>query len=389
MASIPVIVIDPDKSSRDDIEKYLKDMEHVSVSGTAGDLASGYEMVIRSKPMVVIMEIDSDQKQAFDLIGQITKNYPGTCVFATSADNSSDTILKAMRSGCTEYLLRPVSGHDLANSLGKVGRLMVQRPAPAAAIEKGKVIACFSPKGGVGNTTVATNLAVSLHQASQKPVVLVDLDLEGGDTTMFLNLKTKYTISDVTTNITRLDQAFLQGVLSRHSSGIHLLAEPQRVEEAETITPGQVREVLELLRTMFTYVIVDTEIGYGERNLAAFDTSDLVLLVGILSLPSLKNIQKALDVFVRLGYDTNKVKLVINRHLRKGEISVTDAEKALNYKAFTQIPNDYTNVMASINRGMPLTLFAPHSDISRSFKELANQTRLFLTDSAKRRGAFA
>lgn len=387
MASIQVIVIDRDKGSRDDIEKFLKEMDHVILAGTAGDLASGYELVVRTKPMVVIMDIDSDTEQAFGLIAQITKNYPGTCVFATSSDNSSDTILKAMRSGCTEYLLRPVVSHDLANSLGKVGRLMVQRPA-AAVTEKGKIVACFSPKGGVGNTTVATNLAVSLHQASQKPVVLVDLDLEGGDTTMFLNLKTKYTISDVTTNITRLDQAFLQGVLSKHSSGIHLLAEPQRVEEAETITPGQVREVLELLRSMFSYVVVDTEIGYGERNLAAFDSADLVLLVGILSLPSLKNIQKALDVFVRLGYDVNKVKLVINRHLRKGEITVTDAEKALNYKAFSQIPNDYNNVMASINRGMPLTLLAPHSDISQSFKELANQTRHFLADTTKRRETF-
>jgi pilus assembly protein CpaE len=384
MSSISVVVIDPEQGSRKEIEKLLKDIDHVTLAGVAEDMASGYEMVVRSKPMVVIMEIDTDPEQAFDLIGQITKNYPGTCVFATSADTSSDTILKAMRSGCTEYILRPVAVQDLMNSLGKVGRLMVQRPA-APVTEKGKIISCFSPKGGVGNTTVATNLAVSLHQASQKPVVLVDLDLEGGDTTMFLNLKTKYTISDVTTNITRLDQAFLQGVLSKHSSGIYLLAEPQRVEEAETITPGQVREVLDLLKTMFSYVVVDTEIGYGERNLAAFDAADLILLVGILSLPSLKNIQKALDVFVRLGYDTNKVKLVINRHLRKGEISSQDAEKALNYKAFLEIPNDYNNVMSSINRGMPLTLFAPHSDISRSFKELANQARLFLSDTSKRR----
>ncbi|MGA2192872.1 MAG: AAA family ATPase, partial [Nitrospirota bacterium] len=242
---------------------------------------------------------------------------------------------------------------------------------------------CFSSKGGIGRTTTAVNLAVSLHNISEKPVVLVDLDLEGGDDAMFLNLRPQYSISDVTTNIARVDQTFLNGVLSKHRSGIYLLAEPQNIEEVETITPGQVRDVLEALRNIFAYVVVDTGIGYSERNLAAFDISDLTLLIGILSLPSLHNVQKALAVFNRLGYDMDKVKFIVNRYVRKGEISISDAERTLGCKVFKHLPNDFNGVITSINRGLPLTLMAPKSEISRSFNELAAETQDLLGETVK------
>src|SRR3990172_4189941 len=285
---ISAVIIDTDSNSRKNIEGFLKGLEKLAVSGTADDYSSGYDMVARARPSVVIMEIDSDRKNAFSTAERIMKNFPGTCVIATSCENASDAILSAMRCGCTEYLLRPVDTQELTSALKKIGRLMVPRDAHPRS-ERGSVITCFSPKGGVGNTTVAINLAVALHQATEKPVVLVDLDLEGGDAAMFLNLRTEYTISDATSNLARLDQAFLRGVLSKHSSGIHLLAEPQRVEDAEGITPFQAREVLEILRGMFSYVVVDTKTGYGDMNIAVFDSSDLIVLTGILTLPSLRN----------------------------------------------------------------------------------------------------
>ena len=375
---ISAVIIDTDSNSRKNIEGFLKGLDKLAVSGTADDYSSGYDMVARARPSVVIMEIDSDRKNAFSTAERIMKNFPGTCVIATSCENASDAILSAMRCGCTEYLLRPVDTQELTSALKKIGRLMVPRDAHPRS-ERGSVITCFSPKGGVGNTTVAINLAVALHQATEKPVVLVDLDLEGGDAAMFLNLRTKYTISDATSNLARLDQAFLRGVLSKHSSGIHLLAEPQRVEDAEGITPFQAREVLEILRGMFSYVVVDTKTGYGDMNIAVFDSSDLIVLTGILTLPSLRNVQKALDVFHRLGYDKDRVRLLINRFVKKGEISVKDAERALSYKVFCQVPNNFEEAMASINRGVPLTFLSPASEISRTFKELAAQTRTLIS----------
>jgi len=379
--SASIVIIDQDTASRKSIEGFLKAIDHVTVAGSADTLDAGYDLVVRTKPMIVIMELNSDKERTFDTMKKMMSHFPGIAIFATSSDSTSENILKAMHSGATEFLLRPVSSSDLMHALTKVTHLMVPRQTTAAK-EEGKVVTCFSPKGGMGNTTLATNLAVSLHQATDRPVVLVDLDLRGGDDAIFLNLKTKYTISDVTANIARLDRAFLEGVLAKHSSGIYLLAEPPRVEDADEITPNQIREVLDLLKTMFAYVVVDTEDSYGDRNLAAFDTSDLIFIVGVLSLPSIRNMQKALDVFDNLGYSRDKAKLVINRHIKKSDITIEDAQRTLNYKVFRNIPNDYNSVMASINRGLPVVMLEPHSEISRSYKDLARDTRDYLANSA-------
>jgi len=374
--SIPVIIIDPDKGSAQKIEKHLRDMDrHISYAGYAGNMDDGYSLIVKTRPMIVILEIDSNPESAYTLVSKVLQQYPGTCFFATSSDASSDNILRAMRGGCSEFLLRPVTSVDLMNALHKFGRIIVQQQPSQARNENGRIITVFSPKGGMGTSTVAANLAVSLHLSSKKSVVLVDLDLESGDASMFLNLKSRYSISDVTSNIARLDRSFVEGVLSKHSSGVYLMAEPDKIEEAESITAAQVREVITLLRSMFNYVIIDTGIGYDEINLSAFDAADMVLLVGIQSLPAIRNMQKALDVFERLGYSRDKVKLIINRYIKKSEITVEDTQKTLSYDVFWRIPNDFNNVMTSINRGMPLGLLAPSSEISKSFRELADASR--------------
>lgn len=385
--SMNIVIIDPDAGAMASLAKHIKAFDRSLVlSGSARSLDEGYQLIVKTRPTLVILDIDTSPDAAFEMVKNVLLHYPGTVIFATSAIASSDNILRAMRNGCSEFLLRPVDQTDLYNALKKVGRFFVKPASYRSA--NGKVITVFSPKGGVGASTVAVNLAVALHQGMGEQVVLVDLDLEAGDADMFLNLRTKYTISDVTSNIARLDRAFLEGVLARHSSGIYLLAEPANVEEAESITASQVREVIDLLKSMFSYVVIDTNMGYGDINLAAFDSSDMVYLVGVLSLPSIRNMQKALDVFGRLGYGPDKVKLLINRYLRKSEISIEDAQKTLNYEVAWNLPNDYNDVMTSINRGLPLNLLAPHSEISRSFRDLAKMSHDHLEEMA-RKGAAA
>lgn len=386
MAKFSIVIMDTDAASRRNLENMIKGMDNAYLAGVAADLATGYETALRVLPNMVIIGLDSDPELSYETIAKLVKQLPNVCILASSRDTSSENILNTIRQGATDFLPMPVREADLAGSIKRNARLMLNARASVAA-DKGHIITCFSPKGGMGNTTIATNLAVSLHQVTGKEVVLVDLDLECGDLSMFLNLHTKYTFSDVTENVGKLDSVFLQGVLAKHSSGIYFLSEPEKVEEAAAITPAQVHEVLNLLKTMFPYIVVDTEIGYGDRNLSVFDSSDLVFMTGVLSLPALKNMQKALDVFERIGFDAAKIKLLINRYLRKGDISIEDAERTLNYKVFKSIPNDFINVMMSINRGQPLTTLAPAAEVSRSFKELAASTRDLVAVQPKKAGA--
>jgi pilus assembly protein CpaE len=317
--------------------------------------------------MVVIMEVGEDINLAIERIGQLSSRFTQVSIFATSTDKSSDTILKVMRAGATEYLLRPVSNTDLTFALQKIGRLRLVKPAED---ESGRVITVFSPKGGAGVTTIAINLATNIHEITGESTVLVDLDLNAGDVTTFLNMKTSYTITDVTMNISRLDRNFLQGVIAKHESGISVLAEPQKIEEGVSISSSEIKKVLSLLKSMFKYIIIDAE-TISERTTTAIEMADMILLVFFMSLPSIKNMQRHLKYFDRINLGKDRVKLIANRYLKKSDITIEDTEKALNYPIFRTLPNDYDTTMTCLNKGVPINEGAPRSQLNAAMKDLA------------------
>jgi len=367
--NITVVIIDSDIDSINSMTSYIKKLDSkVVVEGTATTFERGFELIHRKRPMVVIIEVEKDIESSIDKINQILNRFPQVSVFATSGDKSSDTILKVMRAGATEYLLRPVAETDLAFALQKLGRLWLTREVPED--EAGRIFTIFSPKGGVGVTTVAINLATDIMEISKKPTILVDMDLNAGDVTTFLNMKPSYTISDVTTNISRLDKSFLQGVIARHESGISVLAEPQRVEEAVSISGEDIKKVLSLLKSMFKYIIIDAE-NISNRTNIALEMSDQIFLVFYMSLPGIKNMQRHLSYLSKMGLGRDRVRLIANRVVKKSEIKTEDAEKVLNYPIFWAIPNDYETTMACLNKGVPINVGAPKSQLNISLKDLA------------------
>jgi pilus assembly protein CpaE len=348
---------------------YIKKLEgNVIVDGVATSFEGGYELIHKKRPLIAIMEVGPDINLSLERISQILNRFPRTTIFATCADKSSETILKVMRAGAAEYLLRPVVDTDLAFALQKVGRLWLTESADLA--ETGRIITVFSPKGGVGSTTIAINLAANIYEQTQNPTILVDLDLNAGDVTTFLNMKPSYTMSDVTTNIARLDKSFLKGVIAKHDSGISVLAEPQKVEEGVSISSSEISRVLALLKTMFNYIVVDAE-SISERTTTSLKMSDTILLIFSLSLPGIRNIQRYLKFFDGLGVGRDRVKIVANRYLKKGDIKLEDAERALNHPIFLTIPNDYATAMLCLNKGVPLTVGAPRSHLNMAIRELA------------------
>jgi pilus assembly protein CpaE len=366
--NITVVIIDTDITSLNNIVKFIENLgDNVSLEGTATNYEKGFELVHKKRPMVVIMEVGEDINLAIERIGQLSSRFTQVSIFATSTDKSSDTILKVMRAGATEYLLRPVSNTDLTFALQKIGRLRLVKPAED---ESGRVITVFSPKGGAGVTTIAINLATNIHEITGESTVLVDLDLNAGDVTTFLNMKTSYTISDVTMNISRLDRNFLQGVIAKHESGISVLAEPQKIEEGVSISSSEIKKVLSLLKSMFKYIIIDAE-TISERTTTAIEMADMILLVFFMSLPSIKNMQRHLKYFDRLGLGKDRVKLIANRYLKKGDITIEDTEKALNYPIFRTLPNDYDTSMTCLNKGVPISEGAPRSPLNAAMKDLA------------------
>jgi len=369
--SISIVVIDSDVDSLGNIVKYIKNLgRQVVIDGAAANFESGFELIHKMKPMVVILEIKSEELEGYiEKIQIVLTRFPQVSIFAVCNDRSTDTILKVMRAGAVEYLLKPVNEVDLISAIQKFGRLWITKPAQEE--EQGRVYAFYSPKGGVGVTTLAVNLATHIHEITKKPTILVDLDLIAGDVTTFLNMNPSYSISDVTTNTSRLDASFLQGVIARHESGIAVLAEPKRIEEGIALASEDLVKVLSLLRSMFSYIIIDTETGLNNKTMTALKMSDVIVLTCVLSLPGIKNIQRYLSYFEKMGLK-HKIMLVVNRDLKKGEIKLDDAARILNQSIRWSFPNKYEDAMQCLNKGVPLNTWAPKSELNESFKEFAN-----------------
>jgi pilus assembly protein CpaE len=368
--NIPIVIIDSDPDSINKMAKYIKDLSnHAVVEGMATTFEHGYEMIHKKRPLVVIMEVGNDIDSSLQKMSSILERFPQISIFVTCEDKSSDTILKVIRAGAAEYLLRPVTEQDLDSALQKMGRLWITKPAPEA--QGGSIYTLFSPKGGVGVTTISTNIATNIFKSTDQPTLLVDLDLDAGDVTTFLNMKTSYTISDVTLNISRLDESFLKGVIARHESGMYVLAEPQRVEEGVSIPGNDIRKLLGLLKTMFTHIVIDTENILDDRTMPAIEMSDMIILVFVMSLPGIKHVQRHLRYFENMGITKDRIKLVVNRYIKKGDIKVDEAEKVLNHPIFWSIPNDYDSAMSSMNKGVPVSVYKPKSYMSSAIEGLS------------------
>lgn len=365
---ISLVIIDSDTIARESIEATLKPFsETITIAGAVGNFSDGIRLIEKTSPNVVILEVH-DIQRGIQEVQLIISKFPRTSVIVSSAERSSDWILSLMRAGAVEYMLRPITQEELKQALQKVGRFIFSKPAEE--VRTGKVISVYYPTGGMGTTTVAVNLAASLASERAK-VALIDLNLYSGDISTFLDINPTYTLSSVTSNIDRLDANFLMSVMTRHSSGPYVLTEPLDVDDAISITPEQVQRILKFLKCVFNYVVVDCGGQLAGCNMAVFESSDLILFTTSLSLPALKNTKRYLSALERKGFRRDRVKLVVTRFLQKADIQIKDAEKVLGVTVFQTIPNDYLEVVTSINKGTPVVTLSPRSPVSKAIMNLA------------------
>jgi len=287
----------------------------------------------------------------------------------TSPTGAPDTILRAMRSGAEEFITQPFNWPEVLKSFDTIRKKIDVHTSKTA--ERGHILAVSSNKGGVGSTTAATNLAACLV-GERKSVCLVDLVLQFGSVTSFLNIDASYTILDLVKNLKRIDPLFLDGSLVKHVSGIRILAEPFYAEDARRITPADIDEILDVLAQSFDYVVVDTPKEFDDMLALVLDKANLILFITEMDVPSLKSAHRALELFERMGIYDKKIRLILNRYVKSKLMTLESVEKALGVKVFWTLPNNYPVAIAAVNQGFSIQDCDPKSDIARSYAGLTD-----------------
>jgi pilus assembly protein CpaE len=246
---------------------------------------------------------------------------------------------------------------------------------PVYSIPKGKIVTVYSPKGGTGCTTIAVNLALTLNNEDTR-VALVDGNLQFGDVAVFVNEQGKNTIVDLAPRAEELDPEIVEEVMLKHaSSGLHVLAAPSRPEYAEKVSSGQFSKVLEYLKQIYAYVVIDTASLLTDVTLAAIDVSDLIVLVSTQALPSIKNCRLFLDLSHTLGIDRERILFAMNRYDKRINITPERVAENLKQEVSSVIPLDEATVMKAVNRGVPFVLESKNQPASRGILSLAESVR--------------
>ena len=368
-----VLVMDTDTATRRQLRQYLERMDRTMVAGEAREPAEAL-VVAKKGADVAIVEVPEGpgEEPALDFIAHLVRLMPGVSVVAAGPDGSADLVIRAIRAGAVEFLRRPVSRDDLAATIEKVRRL--RKGSSVSDPRVGQIVSVYASKGGLGITTLTTNLAVCLAQAVPDAVIAVDLDLRQGGVSTLLNLHPTYSVLDAFGQSDRLDESFLRGLLVRHASGLQVLAAPSQIERSR-FTPEQVREGLSVIRSHFAHVVIDLPHDLDPGTIAALEeSSDILYLVG-LSVPAVRAAAAGLTALRHLGIDNRKLRIVVSRADSQEEVSLRQAREALGAPVFWRIPNDYPTVLSSINQGAPLVLSSPRTEIARSLKELSGKLR--------------
>ncbi len=326
-------------------------------------------------PSVILLDVSLPKLDGYQVATRIrTDEGEGRHVpiIILTADRGVEEKVRALRAGADDYLIKPFHPAELLARIKSLLSRFAPREALVGRPPLGRIVTFYGAKGGVGTTTIAINLAIALQTLGRK-VALVDANLQFGDHRVFLDLGLdRKSIVDIVT-APSIDADLIKRVLVRHDTGVDLLLAPPSPETAELVTQDHVPTILEQLRSLYDYIIVDIDKRLDEVNLRILDASDTVYVVMTADLSCLKNVRLVLETIVHLGYPTEKVRLLLNRSNAYTGISVKNAEGALKRTIEVQIVNEYRGAISALNTGEPFMEDKPDSVLGRSVLEFARQ----------------
>ncbi|WP_036304154.1 AAA family ATPase [Methylotenera sp. L2L1] len=365
-----IIVISPNKVLREEIVHSLKSVDATRYSLVFDDGLNDLGHITEGQhPDMIIIDGLCVESGRLSILEHICLRYPDVSIIILSENASSEFLMAAMRSGVKDVLSLPLQAGDLQAS---VDRLDIKLKQAIPNHKKGKVIAFVGSKGGSGATFLACNLAYILAETSKAKVALLDLNLQFGDAVLFVNDHVpSNTLADVAKNIRRLDASLLSSSMVNILPNFSVLAAPEDAESAQDVKPEHIDALLKLTTSQYDFVVMDIGRTLNATGVKALDHADIIFIVLQETLPFIRDSKRLLHAFHSLGYAKEKVKIVLNRHEKGGDIRLTDVEIALGMKVFKTIPNSYQAVSASVNQGVPIMEIAKNDAVTKALQEVA------------------
>jgi pilus assembly protein CpaE len=402
---IRVLIVDDIAETRENIRRQLQFDSTIEVIGFATSGKDAIEQAQISKPEVVIMDINMPDMDGISATEAIKRKVPFAQVVILSVQNDPGYMRRAMRAGANDFLSKPPTIDELTSTIRRTGAVAREERSKAGATHplgqitgststatftkiRGKVVVVYSPKGGTGCTTIATNLAIAL-QSENTPTVLVDANLQFGDVPVFLNEQVKNSILDLTKRVDDIDQEVVASVIITHAaSGLHILAAPSSLDQAESVKSDQFIKMMEVLRHIYTYIVVDTPSTLTDvvQDLLV-DAADLIVLITTQDIPAIKNASTFLILVDNTGIDRDRILFIMNRYDKRIQISPEKVGERLRQEISITIPYDDRGVVRnSVIRGVPFVLEKKTESVSRSVIQLAEIVQNKLTKLAEIQG---
>ncbi len=375
---ITILLVDDIPETRENIKKLLAFESDFKVIGSAGNGREGVKIAKELRPDIIVMDINMPDMDGLEAAGLITKSVPTSGVIMMSVQTDTDYIKKAMLAGARNFLAKPVDMDELYNTVRNVydqyepiRRQMTQitemasldllQPAKSEGERAGNVIIVYSPQGGAGTTTIATNLASGLMKEGIR-VLLVDGDLQFGDIGVFLNTSAQSTIVELAEAGEDVDVELFENIVITHDSGLKVLMGPPRPELADAVrsTPEAIATILEKVRSEYDFIVVDTATAFDDVLISLLDLATRIALVATPTLSSIKNIRLVLDLFDQLGYPPEKAMLVVNkasddRQRKHATISFDRIQNYLKRPIEGGVPIVDDRIMLNaVNKGVPV-----------------------------------
>jgi pilus assembly protein CpaE len=371
---VRVIVVNSDEEAAPELRALLLSVPGVKIVAEVDEPVLLGQALNQFPAEALLVHLDPNPAGTMEVIAPlITERAGQIAVIGMTEDRDAELVMRAMRAGMREFLWKPFPPEDLTKLLEQIAS-----NSTGPLQRSGRLLPVVGCCGGVGATTIATNLAVELAQiegyrdGARPKVAVVDLDFRFGQVAMFLDAQPTYTIAELCDTPEHIEKQMIERVMVKHPSGVHVLAHPSDIEQAERISAAQCAGVLAALLEHYDFVITDGPTRMDPTARAVFDMTDMYLVVLQLLVPPVRNADRLINELGRAGYNLDQVRLVCNRFGRDSAyLEPGDVEATLNRKLEWTLPDDWKTVATAINVGSPLMESAPRARVRQMLQEMA------------------